>query len=124
MDRNLTYRIEKGKMKMAKVLKIEFESFGPYKIIGKAIRTKPMTQDIPTLWAQCFSDGTFDTLTNMKEFCPPETPDAYQGFMRDFSNEDGSFTYLVGFFMKPDTPVPDGYNSSPSTQLYYRKSLG
>jgi hypothetical protein len=36
----------------------------------------------------------------MSEYCPPETPDAYEGYMRDFCNEDGTFIYLAGFFMK------------------------
>lgn len=105
---------------MATLKKIEFVNFGPYKIIGKEIRTKqegfnpifqPKYPTIPSLWQQCFSDGTFDTLINMKEYCPPETPDAYEGYMRDFCSDDGTFTYLAGFFMKANTPVPDGYAS-------------
>lgn len=105
---------------MALLKKIEFVEFGPYKIIGKEIRTKienfnpafpSKYQTIPSLWKQCFSDGTFDTLMNMKEYCPPETPDGYEGYMRDFCKEDGTFTYLAGFFMKANTPVPDGFAS-------------
>jgi effector-binding domain-containing protein len=45
----------------------------------------------------------------MKEYHPPETDDAYIGYMRDFDSQGESFTYLVGFFMKPETPAPDGY---------------
>lgn len=105
---------------MATLKKIEFAEFGPYKIVGKEIRTKienfnPVFQSkyqtIPSLWKQCFSDGTFDTLLNMKEYCPPETPDGYEGYMRDFCKEDETFTYLAGFFMKPATPVPEGFAS-------------
>ena len=103
---------------MATLKKIEFVNFGPYKIIGKEMRTKheafnPIYQSkfqtIPSLWHQCFSDGTFAKLLNMSEYCPPETPDGYEGYMRDFCNEDGTFTYLAGFFMKSNTPVPEGY---------------
>ncbi|HEX3047369.1 MAG TPA: helix-turn-helix domain-containing protein [Bacillota bacterium] len=111
VNQDLIYRIEKGKMKMASVKKIEFIPFGPYKIVGKAIRTRPMTQEIPTFWAQCFSNGTYEKLLEMKDYHPIETDDAYIGYMRDFDSQGESFTYLVGFFMKPDTPVPDGYVS-------------
>jgi AraC family transcriptional regulator len=31
--------------------------------------------------------------------------------MRDFDGTDDSFTYMVGMFMKADTPVPEGYTS-------------
>lgn len=105
---------------MAILKKIEFVDFGPYKIVGKEIRTKienfnpifkSKYQTIPSLWKQCFSDGTFDTLMKMGEYCPSETPDGYEGYMRDFCNEDGTFTYLAGFFMKANTPVPDGFAS-------------
>lgn len=89
-------------------------------MIGKEIRTKIESfnpifpskyPSIPSLWQKCFSDGTFSTLTKMSEYCPPETPDAYEGYMRDFNNEDGTFTYVAGFFMKADTPVPEGFSS-------------
>lgn len=108
----------KGKMDMATLEKIEFTSFGPYKIVGKEIRTKiepfnpiypTQYQTIPSLWQQCFSDGTFDTLVKMADYVPTEIPDDYVGYMRDFCQEDGTFTYIVGMFMKANTPVPDGY---------------
>lgn len=104
---------------MAILKKIEFSPFGPYKIIGKEIRTKienfnpifpSKYETIPSLWKQCFSDGTFDVLINMTEYCPSETPHGYEGYMRDFCEKDGTFTYLAGFFMKANTPVPDGFS--------------
>ena len=109
IDSNFNYRIEKGMLKMAKVTKIVFEPFGPTKIVGKEMRTKPMTQSIPALWGRCFTDGTYDRLVEMKEHIPTDISNDYIGYMRDFDSGDGSFTYLVGMFMKPDTPVPDGY---------------
>ncbi|GKX30417.1 hypothetical protein SH1V18_28970 [Vallitalea longa] len=105
---------------MATINRIEFAEFGPYKVIGKAIRTKHENfnpifpseyETIPSLWNRCYSDGTFEKLINMNEYCPAETPDGYEGYIRDFNNEDGTFTYLAGFFMKADTPVPPDYSS-------------
>lgn len=107
---NLIYRVEKGSIKMAKLVKIEFVEFGPYKIVGKQIRTKPMTNDIPRLWGQCFSDGTYETLLEMKEFIPTDIAEDYVGCVIDL-HQDGSFTYLVGMLMKANTPVPVGFSA-------------
>lgn len=105
-------------MTMAKLKKVEFVDFGPYKMVGKEIRTKiedfnPIFPSpyptIPSLWQQCFSDGTFDTLASMTEYCPAETPNGYEGYIRDFNKEDGTFTYVAGFLMNVNTTVPDGY---------------
>ncbi|WDV45167.1 GyrI-like domain-containing protein [Clostridiaceae bacterium M8S5] len=105
---------------MATLKKIEFIEFGPYKIIGKEIKTKHQSfnpvwgskhETIPSLWKRCFSDGTFDKLIAMEKYFPSETPEGYQGYKRDYCDKDGTFTYLVGFFMKASTPTPDGYVS-------------
>lgn len=101
---------------MATLKQIEFASFGPYKIIGKQIRTQhaavnPIFQSyptIPSLWKQCFSDGTFEELLKMDQFIPLETHEGYVGYSRDY-REDGTFTYLVGWLMNGNTPVPEGY---------------
>jgi AraC family transcriptional regulator len=104
---------------MAALKKIEFINFGPYRIIGKEIRTKhevfnPIYRSkyptIPSLWQQCFSDGTFDTLLKLPpRYMPAETPDGYTGYMRDFCKEEGTFTYLAGFILDANTPVPEGF---------------
>lgn len=104
------YRVEEGRIKMAKLAKIEFVEFGPYKIVGKQIRTKPMTNDIPRLWGQRFSDGTYETLLKMKEFIPMDIADDYVGYVRDL-HPDGTFTYLVGMLMETNTPVPNGFTA-------------
>lgn len=103
---------------MAELRKIEFVEFGPYKMVGKEIRTRiehvnpifpSQFPTIPSLWKQCFSDGTFDTLAKMTEYCPDETPNGYEGYMRDFNQADGTFTYVAGFLMRTNTPVPAGF---------------
>jgi len=107
-------------MKMAILKKIEFINFGPYKIVGKEIRTKNEAfnpiykteyQTIPSLWQQCFSDGTYENLLKLSDYIPTEIPDDYIGYMRDYCEEDGTFTYVVGMFMKENTPIPHGYAS-------------
>lgn len=111
IDPTQTYRIEKGTIKMANVKHIEFKQIGPYKMVGKEIRTKAMTQDISRLWGSCFSDGTYDKLLQLKDYIPTDIEDDYIGYVRDIDNQNNTFTYVVGMFMMPDTPVPDGFCS-------------
>lgn len=111
LDPNLNYRIEKGSMKMASVSKIEFLPFGPYRVVGKDLRTKPMAQNIPAFWGQCFTDGTYDRLLEMKEWIPDDIGNDYIALLHDFDGRDNSFSYLVGMFLKPGAPVPGGFAS-------------
>ena len=106
------YRVEKGETKMARLTHVEFKSFGPYKVIGRAFNTKLMSNDIPMLWGKFFSDGSFETLL---ELCGEEDnltnlPDAVNGVMYNFK-ENGSMTYLVGIIFSVTTKVPEGFDS-------------
>ena len=93
---------------MAKLEKIEFLDFGPCRVIGKAIRTAGMGEavnPIPALWKRCFSDGSLERLFGMRAYltdvrCPI-------GFMDEPGEQD--LRYIVGLYMRPDTPVPEGY---------------
>lgn len=113
VQQDLHYRIEKGIVKMARVSKLEFVPFGPYQIVGKELRTKPMSNNIATFWAQCFTDGTYDKLSEMKDCIPEELGGDYVGYITGFNETDGSFVYIVGMFMKAGTPAPQGYVSYP-----------
>ena len=73
------------------------------KIIGRARRVKPLSPEIPKLWDQCFSEGLFEKLMDPDFFCDDLKPETV-GVMYDF-NEEMEFTYLVGVFLKPDTPT-------------------
>lgn len=103
-----TYRMEKGRRIMSKLTKIEFVNYGPYKIVGKEIRT-PISPNIQKFWGQCFEEGMYDKLLAMKEYIPTDILDDYVGYFREYDGADESFTYVVGMFMNPDTPVPEGY---------------
>ncbi len=94
-----------------KVTNIKFIPFGPYKVIGKEIKTKQMSETISYLWNDSFSDKTFDNLFNMKDALPTDLSGDLVGYMRDFNEKDNTFTYVVGLFMKPDTKAPAGYVS-------------
>ncbi|WP_195575141.1 AraC family transcriptional regulator [Paenibacillus sp. 1001270B_150601_E10] len=102
-----TYRMEKGRRIMSKLTKIEFANYGPYKIVGKEIRTA-ISPNIQTFWGQCFEEGMYDKLLAMKEHIPTDILDDYVGYFREYDNADETFKYVVGMFMNADAPVPEG----------------
>jgi AraC family transcriptional regulator len=109
---NNAYRFHEGELKMAKLTHIDFKPFGPYKVVGCAIRTRQMSNEIPMLWGRFFADGSF---TALMELCKDENnltplPDAYTGVMYHFK-EDGSMTYLAGITFSETVQVPDGFDS-------------
>lgn len=108
LDNEQSYRIERGRKIMSKLTKIEFVNYGPYKIVGKEIRTS-ISQNIQKFWRQCFEEGMYDKLIAMKEYIPTDILDDYVGYFRDYNETDESFTYVVGMFMNDGTPVPEGY---------------
>ncbi len=94
---------------MAKLEKLEFLELGPCRVIGKAIRTAGLREavnPIPALWARCYADGSLDRLFGMQAYLTdPRCP---IGYMDDPQEQD--FRYLVGLYMQPDTPAPEGYD--------------
>jgi predicted transcriptional regulator YdeE len=77
------------------------------KIVGRAIRTRAMTKDIPELWDKCFAEDLFTKLIrpeNITDDLNPDTIGAMYGYDGD------TFCYIVGTFLKSDAPT-DGYDS-------------
>ena len=110
LDGDVNYRFEEGEIKMAKLLSAEFMGFGPYRAVGREIRTKAMSQDISALWVSCFSDGTYEKLLELKEYIVPEKlGDEYVSCVSEPDGE-GGFSYLVGMIMRDGTPVPEGFS--------------
>lgn len=108
---NQTFRVDKGEVKMAELSQIEFKSFGPYKVIGRAFKTRLMSNDISMAWGRFFADGSYDLLM---ELCKDEKnltplPDAYTGIMYNFKS-DGKMDYLIGIIFSHQTEVPDGFD--------------
>lgn len=105
----VTYRVEEGALKIAGVAGVSFMEFGPYRFIGKQIRTSPMSNNIACFWGECFLDGTFDTLFAMQEHLPDAIKPEFTGCQRDFDPVPHTFTYMAGLFMNADAPVPEGF---------------
>lgn len=93
---------------MGKLVNIQINKLPNMRVIGKEIRPNlDMTDNpIPGFWQKCLSDGTFEILGKLEE----NSIDAsYVGWMRDWSKDEGKFTYICGILMKSDTPVPEGF---------------
>ncbi len=98
---------------MAKIIKCEVCELPEIYVIGKQITVNvpnsPEKNPIPKFWEECFSDGTFENLMDHKEYL---FNDAYVGWMSDYSEENGIFTYICGMLMRSDRMIQsDGYVS-------------
>lgn len=94
---------------MASLVSISFTDFGPARVIGKEIRVKlgEAYNPIPQFWMRCFEDGTFQVLESMSDYV---LDTSYIGWEGEYDHNTNEFSYVVGMFMKPDTPVPEGFN--------------
>lgn len=92
---------------MGKIVKLEMKELPALSVIGKQIKVSmrklPTENPIPAFWEKCISDGTFATLEKQTDFI---VDDAYVGWMADWPNNDGCFTYLCGMLMKINCPIP------------------
>ncbi|MHB0878349.1 MAG: GyrI-like domain-containing protein [Anaerolineae bacterium] len=101
---------------MAKLTRIEFGEFGPYKVVGKVLRSGGAGQSanpIPAFWGRCLQDGTLSALEHMTDYLPDEVANIEVGYMTDWQGEGDAFVfdYVVGRLMSADAPIPEGYRS-------------
>lgn len=94
---------------MASLVNLSFIDFGPARVIGKEIRTKVAGEynPIPQFWMKCFEDRVFQILESMPD-CILDS--SYIGWEGEYDPNTNEFSYIVGMFMKPDTPVPEGFD--------------
>lgn len=107
-DLNLGINYKRGAGKMAVLGKIEFFNLPPVRIIGKEVINGSLNEDsenpVPALWEKYFNEGIFKVL---EQFSPEM--DYSIGWMGEYNGETGTFTYIAGYFMPANTPVPDGF---------------
>lgn len=85
---------------MSRIIHTEILPFGPIKMIGKAIRTQALSQDIRNLWDDCLESGLIDRLRASATIALDEAT----GMMVDF--DDRGFTYIVGMCAKDYSYLP------------------
>lgn len=94
---------------MGNLIKFDVKDLPELCVVGKELKInieKHMKgqNTIPAFWDKCFADGTFAKIEELKDFV---YDDAYIGFMADWANGDGYFTYICGMLMKPNCPLPN-----------------
>jgi predicted transcriptional regulator YdeE len=76
------------------------------KIVGRSIRTRALSNEIPALWDKCFQEDLFKQLIKPESITDDLRPDTI-GAMVDFDGD--TFRYIVGTFLKIDA-LSDGYD--------------
>ncbi len=99
------FNLERGASKVAVLGKIEFFELPAVRMIGKMVVNGGGENPVPALWKKCFEEDTFGVLEN-------KTPvvDYYVGWMGEYCQETGTFTYIAGMLMPAGTPVPEGFD--------------
>lgn len=104
---------------MAELVKFEITEFGPFLFIGKTVYAAPFSGEIfGELWNN--SKEIFDALDCLAEYQTEETSNI--GYM-NWSAEKNQLGYTVGRFMRPDTPVPEGFDSIDIPKQFVARSL-
>lgn len=85
--------------------KVEFIPFGPCRMIGKSVCAKPASGDIfGALWGDRSISEALDAIADQAY------DENLAGYMTMAGTQDDPMLwYTVGRFMKPGTPVPDGF---------------
>ena len=86
------------------------EQFGPYRFIGKAAYARAWQASSEQIWWEVWKNSSwiFDTLDNLKEYASDDIYNhAFESWDK-FDENNNLMGYIVGRFMKPDAPVPEG----------------
>ena len=92
---------------MVKVINFQVKELPRLWVVGKALKVDmKIPNPIPEFWGQCFKEEVFNTLETLSQY---HLDNSYVGWMGDWQNEDGTFTYLCGMLMKVNTPLSEGF---------------
>jgi len=94
---------------MAILKKLQFRNFHGARVIGKSVIhtiKAGAPNPVPDLWERCFSENAFEILKQSDPISP-----SYVGWMGNFDQSTGNFTYIAGMMLPEDAPVPEGYDS-------------
>jgi hypothetical protein len=115
---------------MAVLEKFEVVKCGPYRFIGKAVyvrndwgRAESHTGGIvQSVWKA--KEWVFGTLDKMTEFTTDEPYGGGLYIWDKYEEKNKLIGYMIGKFMKTDTPVPDGMDYFDIPEGYIAKGWG
>jgi len=98
--------------------KLVFKPFGPYRFLGKGVCAAPGSGEVfGALWKDW--NKISEPLLAMKAYRVQEEPHGVALLdNKDIENAQQQMWYTIGFFMKPDTPIPDGYDFRDIPAIY------
>jgi predicted transcriptional regulator YdeE len=90
----------------ANVNEVEICEMPEVKLIGKEIRCGGVLGNrAPELWDICIKEGSLEVIKNLTSIIPS----TLLGWSGNYTDEDKSFSYIIGVFTSIDTPVPEGF---------------
>jgi len=122
---------QKYEQQAPNLTKFEIVKCGPYRLIGKAVYVRNdwgnpnahTGEIVSSLWLA--KDWIFKTLDEMTEFIANDMPYAGGIYMWDKYEEKNQLQgYIIGKFMKADTPVHDCLDSFDIPEGYIAKGWG
>lgn len=108
---------------MAKLEKLEFERFGPYKFIGKSVYARTGSKNSGQIFGNLWSmkKWIFEKIDRLADFATSEVNNVALLTGDKYDEEKRLLGYTVGRFMKPDTPVPDEMDFFDIPDMYVAK---
>lgn len=97
----------KGINEMTANSSVEIYYMPKMKLVGREIRSGgPIAKEKTNeLWAMILECGDFDIIQNL----PSVIPNSFMTWTGNYTEEDGTFSYIIGRFVPEDTPVPKGF---------------
>ena len=86
---------------------IEIFHMPKMKLIGREIRSGgPIAKEKTNeLWEMILENGDFDIIQNL----PSVIPNSFMAWTGNYTEEDGTFSYIIGKFVPDSTPIPKGF---------------
>jgi|GEM_PF-924912 len=96
---------------VANINEVEIFEMPPMKLIGRETRLGGrggfLKDKDKELWADILNDGSFETIKNL----PSIIPGAFMAWTGNYTDEDETFSYIIGTFVPIDTPLPRGFTA-------------
>lgn len=97
--------MERGQGDRAVLAKVEIRQLPAARAIGIEVKNGGGQNPVPQLWEGIFQNKGLSVLEQTKPLL-----DLYVGWMGEYDAPSETFTYLAGYLMPANTPVPQGFS--------------